>query len=105
MDLDIYFLAHRAWIDGAATCAINMARDAPVKFQLAPAGKAIAQKMANKKIQCKAQLCLSIACKALEVALRNGLGIAERYVEIKAEIAGGHFRPKIIGTWRGARVA
>jgi hypothetical protein len=64
--------------------------------------------MVNKKIHRKSQLCLSKARKArkaLEVALRNGLGIAERYAEVKAEIAGDHFRPKIIGTWRGARVA
>jgi len=60
--------------------------------------------MANKKIH-RTQLCLSTACKALEEALKHGLGIAERYAEVKAEIAGDHFRPKIIGTWRGARVA
>lgn len=77
---------------------------APVKFQLHPVGTAIAKDVGNKKVH-RAQLCLSKARKPLEVALRPERGIAKEYATIKAEIAGGHFRPKIIGTWRGARVA
>jgi len=77
---------------------------APVKLQLHPVGTAMAKYVGNKKVH-RAQLCLSKARKALEVALRKERGIAKEYATIKAEIAGGHFRPKIIGTWRGARVA
>ena len=51
----------------------------------------------NKKFH-RTQLCLFKVRKVLEVALKNGRGIAERYAKIKTEIAGGHFRPKIIGT-------
>jgi len=104
MDLELYSFAHKAWIGGAAKCELNKAMAAPVKFQLHPVGTAIARYVGNKKVH-RAQLCLYKARKALEVALRKERGIAKGYAKIKAEIAGDHFRPKIIGTWRGARVA
>lgn len=97
MDLKLYSVAHGTWISGGAKCDLHKARAAPVKFQLPLVGIAIVKYVGNRKFR-RTQLCLSKSRKALEVALKNGRGIAERYAKIKTEIAGGHFRPKIIGT-------
>lgn len=97
MDLELYSVAHGAWIGGVAKCDLHKTRAAPVKFKLPLVGIAIVEYVGNKKFH-RTQLCLFKVRKVLEVVLNNGRGIAEKYAKIKTEIAGGHFRPKIIGT-------